>query len=264
MHLVSSGTGYPVLFLHGIPTTCQLWTGVIKRMHGRFTCIAVDLPCYRDLPKLAAGLDEIRARCGIKKWHVVGHDGGCALAVHYADRFPERVGCLALMSPSIFPDLKPFFLFEILRKPVLGELMAPLVSLLFWKYVMPVATGRNAALTYAISDFRKSFQGFQGAWLLMSLLRWGHPAQVLSTIPAILPGLRTPTLILHGLRDPAVPEAFARRAAKLLPDAEVAVLDSGHFFPLCEPELVASKLLRFFAERGTVESAPTHAGVSVF
>jgi pimeloyl-ACP methyl ester carboxylesterase len=61
-----------------------------------------------------------------------------------------------------------------------------------------------------------------------------------------------------------VPEAFARRAAKLLPDAEVAVLDSGHFFPLCEPELVASELLRFFEDRETVSSVSVQAAVSVF
>lgn len=238
-------------------------------MRGRFTCVAVDLPCYRDLPRLASGLDEIRVRCGIEKWHVVGHDGGCALAVHYADQFPERVGCLALMSPSIFPDLKPFFLFEILRKPVLGELMAPLVNLVFWKYVMQVATGRDAALAYAIDDFQRGFKGFQGAWRLMSLLRWGQPAEALSSIPTILPGLRAPTLVLHGSGDPAVPEAFAHRAAALLPEAEVMVLDSGHYFPLCEPELVAASLLRFFEDRETLEAdqvdiASVRARVSVF
>jgi pimeloyl-ACP methyl ester carboxylesterase len=44
----------------------------------------------------------------VKKWHVIGHDAGSAIAVQYAGSFVENVGCLALLSPAVFPDLKPF------------------------------------------------------------------------------------------------------------------------------------------------------------
>ena len=44
MYLVSRGSGYPVLFIHGIPTSSQLWSGIIDKILGRFTCMAVDLP----------------------------------------------------------------------------------------------------------------------------------------------------------------------------------------------------------------------------
>jgi pimeloyl-ACP methyl ester carboxylesterase len=143
-------------------------------------------------------------------------------------------------------------------------MMAPLVNFVFWKYVMQAATGRNPGLSSALKDFQTRFRGLQGPWRLMSLLRWGRPAEVLSSVPAILQGLRAPTLILHGSQDPAVPEAFARRAAELLVDAEVVVLDSGHFFPLCEPELVAAQLLRFFEERDTADTSSMRASVSAF
>jgi hypothetical protein len=32
-------------------------------------------------------------------------------------------------------DLQPFFLLDLLRKPVLGELSAPLVNTVFWRFV---------------------------------------------------------------------------------------------------------------------------------
>lgn len=262
MHVLSRGSGHPVLFLHGIPTSCQLWTGIVERMLGKFTCLAIDLPGFgraadarpdfRDLPRIAAGLEDIRVRSGFAKWHIVGHDAGCAIAVHYAQQFPERVGCMALLSPSMFPDLKPFFLFEILRRPVIGELMAPAISLLFWRLAMRMALDWNREWNETVRDFRAPFAGLRGAWRLMALLRWGDPAEVLASIPAILPELRAPTLIFHGSEDPAVPEAFARRAAALIPDAEVVVLESGHFFPLREPSLVAAELIRFFESREAV------------
>jgi pimeloyl-ACP methyl ester carboxylesterase len=70
------------------------------------------------------------------RWNVVGHDAGSAIAVLYARSFAERVKRLALMSPALFPDLRPYYLFRLLRKPVVGELLAPCVHPLFWRVAM--------------------------------------------------------------------------------------------------------------------------------
>lgn len=61
-----------------------------------------------------------------------------------------------------------------------------------------------------------------------------------------LPLLRAPTLIFHGAHDVAIPEVFARRASLLIPNAQLVVLDSGHFIPLRQPESVATSLAQFF------------------
>jgi haloalkane dehalogenase len=256
VHLSEQGARHPVLFLHGIPTSSRLWGGVIERMSDQFQCIAVDLPGlgrtagtsrgFRDLAALAARLDEIRIQCGVEKWHVVGHDAGCAIAVHYAHRFPDRTGRLALLSPFLLPELKPFHLFEILRKPVIGEMMAPLINLLFWKVAMRRVASGNRDLNEIVRDFEAPFGGLRGSWRLMSLLRWGNPADVLASIPSLLAEISAPALIFHGSRDPVVPEAFARRVSDLVPDSELILLDSGHFLPLHEPRLIARELMRFF------------------
>ena len=62
----------------------------------------------------------------------------------------------------------------------------------------------------------------------------------------MLPQLLIPTLIFQGSRDKAVPEMFARRVSALIPQSEVIMVDSGHFIPLNNPEVVAAELLRFF------------------
>jgi pimeloyl-ACP methyl ester carboxylesterase len=260
MYQFTAGSGDPILFLHGMPTSCHLWTRVIERMSGHFTCIAVDLPGlgrtprlpggFRELDALAASIEALRIERGIEKWHLVGHDAGCAIGVAYAHGYPHRVGRLALLTPSIFPDLKPFYLFEILRKPLVGELMAPAINLLFWKLVMRLAleedTNGNQDRDDIVHDFHAPFHGFGGAWRLMSLLRWGDPANVLASMPKRLTELFVPTLIFHGKRDAAVPQAFATRAATLIPDSEVLLLDSGHFLPISESTTIARELLRFF------------------
>jgi pimeloyl-ACP methyl ester carboxylesterase len=257
MYLLSRGTGYPVLFIHGMPTSSCLWSGIIDRLGDRFTCHAVDLPGLGKSPRipyspnqlevLAERIEELRIESKIEKWHVVGHDAGSAIAVHYAYRYQERVDHLALLSPAMFPELKPFHLFRLIRIPVLGELLAPLVSILFWNIVMRLALGtRDSELAKAVNEFRAPFSGLRGSWRLMSVLRFGDPAVLLATIPGMLPHLAVPTLIFHGAQDNAVPGLFAHRASALIPESKVLMVDTGHFIPLTNPDLVAAELLRFF------------------
>jgi pimeloyl-ACP methyl ester carboxylesterase len=257
MYLLSRGSGYPVLFIHGIPTSSRLWSGIIDKMLGRFTCHAVDLPGLGRTPKddyggnhletLAGRIEQIRVEQNIDKWHVVGHDAGSAVAVHYAYRFQKHVGRLALLSPAVFPELKPFHLFRIIRRPVIGELLAPVVNAVFWNFAMRYAMepGR-AELDDVVEDFHAPFSGLGGAWRLMSVLRFGDPSEILASIPAMLPKLLIPTVIFQGSRDKAVPEGFAQRASALIPQSKVVTVDSGHFIPLNNPDAVAAELLAFF------------------
>jgi len=257
MYLLSRGAGYPVLFIHGIPTSGQLWSGVVQKMRDSFTCMAVDLPGLGKTPRVSSGLrqletlaekiEQIRVEHNIEKWHVVGHDAGSAIAVYYAHRFQDRVDRLALLSPALFPELKPFHLFRIIRTPVLGELLAPAVNAIFWNVAMRSALEPQLSeLSDTVEDFHAPFSGPLGAWRLMSILRWGNPAEVLASIPAMLPQLKVPTLIFQGSRDKAVPERFAQQACALIPQSKVIMVDSGHFVPLNNPEVVATELLRFF------------------
>ena len=266
MHVVARGSGDAILFIHGIPTSNQLWSEIIDRLlgdhlRGRFACLAVDLPGLGKTPKgrheleqlreLAETIERIRIERKIEKWHVVGHDAGSAIAVQYAHQFPERVGRLALLSPALFPELKPFHLFRIIRRPVIGELLAPVVNFVFWKIAMRRALReRRAELAAAVRDFAAPFSGPLGAWRLMSVLRWGNPAEVLAAIPAMLPQLRMPTIIFQGLHDPALPRMFAERASASIPNSRVVMVEAGHFIPLNKPDVVAAELLRFFEETG--------------
>jgi pimeloyl-ACP methyl ester carboxylesterase len=263
MYLLSRGSGYPVLFIHGIPTSSHLWSGIIDKLLGRFTCMAVDLPGLGRTPKdrcsvnrleaLADQIEKIRVEHDIDQWHVVGHDAGSAVAVHYAYRYQQHVGRLALLSPAVFPELKPFHLFRVIRQPIIGELLAPVVNAIFWNIAMREAMEpRRAELTDVVDDFHAPFSGPLGAWRLMSVLRFGNPMDVLASIPAMLPQLTIPTLIFQGSRDRAIPETFARRACALIPQSKVIMVDSGHFIPLNNPDVVAGELLHFFEGAGIV------------
>jgi pimeloyl-ACP methyl ester carboxylesterase len=258
MRCNSRGKGEAVLLIHGMPTNGRLWDGVVRDLSRAFRCFVIDLPGMGGTPflpygpsyfeQVAAQIEQLRMRYRIPRWHVVGHDGGCAIAVQYAHQFSKRVGCMALLSPAIFPDLEPFFLLELLRKPILGELTAPLVHTLFWQIAMRRAIP-HAHNTSQRASFYKTFSGIAGPWKLMRLVRWGRPEFVLRNFPAILKSLDCPTLIIHGSRD-VLPESFAYRAADLIAHSQMITLNSGHFIPLERASQVSQDLAALFRSRG--------------
>ena len=259
MHCSSRGKGEAVLLIHGMPTNGRLWDDVVRDLSTHFRCFVVDLPGMGGTPflpygrsyleRVAAQIEGVRIRYRVQRWHIVAHDGGCAVAVHYAHRFSKRVGCLSLLSPAIFPDLRPFFLLEILRRPVLGEFLAPLVHTLFWHIAMrrAIPAARNRPQR---ASFFESFSSIAGPWRLMRLVRWGRPEIMFQDVPSILKRLDCPTLVMHGSRD-VLPESFARRAADLIENAQLITFDSGHFIPFEHANEVAQSLRAHFSSRGS-------------
>ena len=273
MQLLCRGTGDAILFIHGMPTSNQLWRAVIEKMCGKHTCFAVDLPGFGKTPhepyeagfleRLAKRIDALRVENNIDKWHVVGHDAGSAIAVHYTNIFQEHVRSLALLSPALFPDLKPYYLLECIRKPVIGEFLAPFISPVFWNVAMRLAARNEEEAAHSSSNsFREPFSGWGGAWTFMRVLRWGKPSEVLAHVPGILPGILVPTLIFQGLRDSAIPELFAHRAQRLIPNCQLVYVDCGHFIPLNRPSFTADRLLQFFSTSSNQEKA--HDGPCTF
>lgn len=271
MRCNARGKGEAVLFIHGMPTNGRLWDGVVRQLSRNFRCFAIDLPGMGGTPflpytpayfaQVAEQIEQVRIRNHVQRWHVVGHDGGCAVAVQYAHLFPRRIGCMALLSPAIFPDLEPFFLLDLLRKPIIGECAAPLVHALFWQVAMKRAIPdiQNASQR---SSFHKTFSGATGPWKLMRLVRWGRPEVMFQNVPSILRKLDCPALIIHGTRD-ILPESFAGRAAELIANTQLIQLDSGHFIPIERAAEVSQNLLLYFRSHGVetaTSSGPSYRG----
>lgn len=256
VHYWVRGNGPPVLFIHGIPTGGRLWDFVVQRLQSEHTCITVDLPglgASQPLPdgsldpeRFAQELEKLRRNLGFSSWNVVGHDAGSTVAVHFAAAYPEQTQRLILLSPPIFPEFRPPWFFHLLRIPLVGELLAPLVVLLIWRGGMRSIIERtDPALPEILESFHKPFRGWKGAGRLVRLVRWGKPEEVLGRTAGLLDKISAPTLILHGRRDGAIPESFAQRAAEIIPGAQAGFFDTGHFLPLNIPEALSDQLLSF-------------------
>jgi haloalkane dehalogenase len=114
MAYVDVGTGPPVVFLHGNPTSSYLWRNVIPHVSPRARCLAPDLIGMGESGKAPVGsyrfvdharyLDAWFDAVGLtREVTLVVHDWGSALGFHWARRHPERVAGLVYMEAIVRP-----------------------------------------------------------------------------------------------------------------------------------------------------------------
>ena len=106
-----SGSGPPVLLLHGFPQTHLMWRGVAPRLAERFTVVCADLrgygrsgcpssePNHAPYAKRAMALDmvEVMEQLGFSSFSIAGHDRGGRLAYRLALDHPDRIARLAVL-----------------------------------------------------------------------------------------------------------------------------------------------------------------------
>ncbi len=113
MAYVDVGSGDPVVFLHGNPTSSYLWRNVIPHVEAVGRCLAPDLVGMGDSGKAPAGsyrfvdharyLDAWLEALALRRVTLVVHDWGSALGFHWAQRHPERVRGIAYMEALVRP-----------------------------------------------------------------------------------------------------------------------------------------------------------------
>ncbi len=101
---VDTGSGPPVLLLHGQPGSKASWAPLIELLAGRFRVLAPDRPGYGDTEGEAVGLAEnADAAAGLLRARetgpatVVGHSWSGGVAILMAHRHPDAVRSLVLV-----------------------------------------------------------------------------------------------------------------------------------------------------------------------
>ncbi|MGJ8689758.1 MAG: haloalkane dehalogenase [Gammaproteobacteria bacterium] len=121
MAYYEGGTGDPIVFLHGNPTSSYLWRNIIPHVQHLGRCIAPDLIGMGDsdaLPNSADGvykfsthLDyvfEMLDAIGVsERVTLVIHDWGSGIGLSYAQKFPERIRGIAYMEAILNPSSLP-------------------------------------------------------------------------------------------------------------------------------------------------------------
>lgn len=106
-----SGSGYPLLLLHGYPQNYYMWHKICDRLSQDFTVIITDLRGYGDSSKppvtpdsrnyskrvMARDQVEVMSSLGCDQFYLVGHDRGARVAHRLTKDYPQQVQKLALL-----------------------------------------------------------------------------------------------------------------------------------------------------------------------
>jgi pimeloyl-ACP methyl ester carboxylesterase len=238
----------PTLYLHGIPTSSDDWTGLLERTGG----LAPDLPGFGRSGK-GGHLDySVRGHADfverfledrrVERITLVAHDWGAAAGLAFAERHPERVERIVLLAPvALFGGARWPAHARAWRRPGFGELAMGFTT----RRVLARALRRASTTDAAWPDDRLTAvweqfdQGTQRAILRLHRAAW----RLLETAGVELARPEgIPTLIQLGDQDPwlAADAADAADAyATRFPQATVeTIAGAGHWPWLDQPEVI--------------------------
>jgi pimeloyl-ACP methyl ester carboxylesterase len=271
-----TGSGTPVLFLHGGSTSGTGWAPLAARLADH-RCLLVDRPgCglseparlpMRSMDLFEPFADDLVAQVldglGIDQAHLVATSFGAYFALRGAVAHPDRVDRMLLLGFPIGADVQHTPLsMRLTAVPGLGSLMTR----------MPVGERmarsmlRQLGLGPALDEGRLPQEGV--AWFrsllndtdtmrneISAMPPVMHPRHGLS--PALVLGedllasVTSPTFLLWGAKDPIGGAEVARAFAAKIPGAHLEILpEAGHVPWLDEPDDVASTATRFFGGVG--------------
>lgn len=280
----SNPDGEGVILLHGFPETSIMWEPLLDMLaKAGFRAVAFDqrgyspgarpfgVNSYRS-GRLATDVVAVATAVGFKRFHIVGHDFGGAIAWIVADHFPREiisVTSLSMPHPEALAEALDNFrgqrlkssytlLYQIpvLPEVVLGFDQAALLQRLKWHFHPPDQ----------IEEYKRVFSE---AGALRGALNWYRAFRFRSNEP--LGKIRQPTLFIWGNEDGAFGHIAVEKTADHVEGPfRFHELNAGHLLMLEVPELVANAVLSHLqtwsqrSEQWKLElaNAPQEAGSS--
>jgi pimeloyl-ACP methyl ester carboxylesterase len=277
---VKTGSGPPVLLLHGLGGSHETWDGIIPALAEHHTVIAPDLLGHgrSDKPRAdysiggyANGMRDLLSVLGIDKVTVVGHSFGGGVAMQLAYQYPARCERLVLVGTGgLGPEVSPFL--RLLTVPGSGTVLAALTAT---PLRQAVAAAARVALSLPriglgriVPNWREGpeiLDGFgalrdpaaRSAFLHVLRAAVDRRGQVITMLDRSYLAVSMPVLLVWGADDPVIPVTHARRGAEAIPGSELVVLDDAGHFPFRDrPDAFVEAIELFIASNAPMRHDP--------
>jgi pimeloyl-ACP methyl ester carboxylesterase len=270
IHYRDTGSGPPVVFVHGLLVDGSLWRKVTRLLEGDARCIVPDLPLGSHRTPMNADAElspanvarlvgDFLAALDLEDVTLVGNDTGGAISQLVALDHGERVGRLVLTNCDCFEVFPPKeFVPMVKAAKVPGALYAAVQP-------MRAAAARRSPLAYGWLA-REIPDEVTGAWVrpflddvdirrdASTFMRAMDKATTLDAA-ARLPSLKIPSLVAWGQADRFFSQELGRRLAAALPNSRLEpIADARTFVSEDEPEALAG-LIRGFVREGVAQVA---------
>jgi len=267
IHYIEEGSGDPILFLHGNPTSSYLWRNIIPHLTSCGRCIAIDLIGMgkSDKPDIdyrfvdhSKYVESFIDKMELKNITLVLHDWGSALGFHYAMRHEDNIKGIAFMEAIIKPAKwdefpKDFKMgFRLFRTPVLGWIMIVGMNI-FVEKILPKAIVRG--LTEEEKNcYREPYKYRKSR---KPLWRWpneipidGYPADVTEIVLYYnqrLQETNLPKLLFYAHPGGIITSAMLEWCQQKLMNLETVDIGEGiHYLQEDNPHLIGSELAKWY------------------
>lgn len=243
LHWYESGTGSPIVLLHGGGGTGRAFLAQLTHLsdHG-FRVLAPDMPGFgksdefvgvKSVPDIGPVLFLWLDRLHIDHCIVGGNSMGGRVALSMASHHPDRVQALIILD-SVGVDVPSVAVVNPLSLPQSGYTAGLVYDTNRYKSRTPYRTLDDAReLNRGRTTFAKYMEG-----------------GVIRSDPDLdLTQLNMPTLLIWGRHDRIVPLAYGKALEKALPQSELVVVEEcGHLPHIEEPE-ITNRSIRDFLGR---------------
>lgn len=284
LDVVTSGdpANPPIILLHGFPESHRTWRHQIPVLAQKFFVIAPDQRGYAHSSKpegvesyatanIIADILALADHYGAKRFTLVGHDWGGAVAWGTAITHPDRVERLIIINaPHPFVFQKTMFddedqrrasqYIRAFRNPALDEHIARIGVETFFDTTF--VAHADPALMAAEKPYYLEQWSVPGA--LTAMFNWYRAAAVvvpdinepLPERPAFLnapfPPTQMPVLVIWGMRDTALRPSQIEGLDAYVPDLSLVKVDAGHFVPWEAPDVVNGVMMSWLGVAETV------------
>jgi aminoacrylate hydrolase len=262
IHYHVSGQGEPVMLLVGLPGVGKGWGPQIPLFEREFLTIVPDqrgagLSSRPEggytIDQHASDMVEVLKAVGSGPAHLVGSSTGGAIGQVMAARYPGMVRSLTIMGSWAVPDA--FFQHQFRnRKQILLETD------------LRTYVETSALFLFSPEYFRDHYAEVR-RYCDLGSSGLSDPIMMVKRIDMImqsdqrdyLDGIETPVLVLVGDHDGCTPPYFSEELARLIPNAELAVLAGGHLVYWERPAEFYSKVSEFI-KRVSKSAGSRHEG----
>jgi pimeloyl-ACP methyl ester carboxylesterase len=227
IHVWEMGDGYPVVLIHGFTGTAYDWRFNITTLAKQFWVHAFDLPGFGysekplDFKYNADGYSDfvhsfLDSR-GIDKAVLAGNSLGGHVALNTCARYPDRVSGLVLIDSGGYPESKSFLLFNLMKTPILGNLMMQFIS----PSTIGQALRKNIlydasfATDDVITDYYNVYRTANARKIPPVVVK-NMTADEIRT-PETVKNIKCPTLIIWGEQDKIIPQKWAEQFKNDIP-----------------------------------------------
>ena len=262
-----------LLLLHGFPSSSSQYQSLMDRLEDRYHVIAPDYPGFGRSPalegtttfdRLADVIDGFTHAVGLDRFSLYLFDFGSPIGFRLATRHPERVQGLVLQNGNVYEEglgpsmqaLKPYWQDRMRNEAAVRGILtldatrsqyldgvadATTVNPDLWELDQHYLElpGRDRVMLDLLYDYRRNVELYP---------RWHE----------YLRAERPPALLPWGENDQFFPPEGARAYLADLPDAQLHLLDTGHFATASHADEIAELIADFLdrlrrrARHGTV------------